>query len=780
LFHLNTLAQAVLPTFQEYLSELKGSGEFRSKNLCRGIENVMKSVKTILFVENDAVALTMYQKRLQREGFYVEIAEDGIAALKVLSEITPDIVILDLMLPKFSGRDVFDYMRADKQFGKVPVIIFSNAPKSEWPQNIEDSPTRALPKSEANFSSLLALVREMTAAAPAPEITTPAMAQAVAVGASGATEAQAGIASLPELEPIVVQVADNSTLTIGGLDAANESSPAQTVEQFLEYATAEMTVLREYCLGFIKGPATDAGRSNLSSLSQRLHAFNIGAQKSNCARLALLAGAWEALIAEIVRKPSTTSPSILQTLAQAADCLRILLTTGSAGSMEPLPKAKVLSVDDDEICNHVAEAALEKANMQADSVMDAKAALEMLTQNDYDMVLLDINMPGYTGFELCEKLRALPHHQKTPVIFVTAYNNFENRKQSVLSGGGDLIAKPVSPLELALKVTIHLLKAPPKTVTASTAQAKPEPALVWKEPTDKVLHDTEIRKKAAAAGAPAPTMVSSTTETRTAQPEAVPATNGSAKEPAPKLALKPEALKDLAAALKPSNTAPAPAVEKPAVKPVQPVEAKSETKPEAKPEPKPEPKLEVKPEVKLEVKPEAKIEAKPEVKLEAKPAAKVEPKLEVKPAAKLEIKTEPKTEPKPVVESVASPRPLPEKEKALSSEPPRINQPAAPPSAASSKPSKPMNKEINQQFETLVLDVAHIIFGDNAPEINVRLVRMAMEQVWANRANLQSIDSIAREIARIIFGEQNASDLNVRLVRMALERSNSIALFKAA
>ena len=91
-----------------------------------------------------------------------------------------------------------------------------------------------------------------------------------------------------------------------------------------------------------------------------------------------------------------------------------------------------------------------------------------------------------------------------------------------------------------------------------------------------------------------------------------------------------------------------------------------------------------------------------------------------------------------------------------------------------------MTKETNQQFETLVLDVANIIFGDNAPDINVRLVRMALEQVWQNRANLESVDSVAREIARIIFGENSASDLNTRLVRMALERSNSISLFKAA
>ena len=133
----------------------------------------MKSVTTVLFVENDAVALTMYQKRLQREGFHVETADDGIAALKVLSEMTPDIVVLDMMLPKFSGRDVFDYMRADEQFRRIPVVIFSNAPKTDWPADIESTPTKALPKSEANFASLMQLIREMTAAAQSTAATPP-------------------------------------------------------------------------------------------------------------------------------------------------------------------------------------------------------------------------------------------------------------------------------------------------------------------------------------------------------------------------------------------------------------------------------------------------------------------------------------------------------------------------------------------------------------------------------------------------------------------------------
>src|SRR6185437_1222606 len=363
----------------------------------------MKSVTTVLFVENDAVALTMYQKRLQREGFHVEIAEDGIAALKVLSEMTPDIVILDLMLPKFSGRDVFDYMRADAQFKDVPVILFSNAAKSDWPKDTESSPTRALPKSDANFTALLDLIREMTSAIKVP-------------AAASSAEASANP------EPSALKMT-GATATAGtGNGAMHDSSAVQNAAQFLEYAVADMTVLREHCLTFIKAPNTDAGRSNLSMLKQRLQTLSHGAEKTGCERLSRLASAWEALLAEIERKPAMASPSILQTLAQAADCLRILLNNNTVSPMEPLPKAKVLSVDDDEICNDVAVSALERANMGADSTLDANTALEMLKQNNYDLVLLDINMPGLTGFELCEKLRALPQHEKTPVIFVTAFN----------------------------------------------------------------------------------------------------------------------------------------------------------------------------------------------------------------------------------------------------------------------------------------------------------------------------------------------------------------------
>jgi DNA-binding response OmpR family regulator len=68
-------------------------------------------------------------------------------------------------------------------------------------------------------------------------------------------------------------------------------------------------------------------------------------------------------------------------------------------------------------------------------------------------------MPGMTGFELCAKLRALPQHKKTPVVFVTSLNDFENRTNSTMAGGNDFIGKPFLFIELTVKALIHVMKA---------------------------------------------------------------------------------------------------------------------------------------------------------------------------------------------------------------------------------------------------------------------------------------------------------------------------------
>jgi len=81
--------------------------------------------KTVVFVEDNPVVLMAYQNRLQREGYHVIPATDGLQAMKVLSESVPDLVVLDLMLPKFNGMEILKFISANPRYQTVPIIILS-------------------------------------------------------------------------------------------------------------------------------------------------------------------------------------------------------------------------------------------------------------------------------------------------------------------------------------------------------------------------------------------------------------------------------------------------------------------------------------------------------------------------------------------------------------------------------------------------------------------------------------------------------------------------------
>jgi PAS domain S-box-containing protein len=143
-----------------------------------------------------------------------------------------------------------------------------------------------------------------------------------------------------------------------------------------------------------------------------------------------------------------------------------------------------LVVDDDRIGRLAVVKAIQRLGLSVREAGDAEAALACLREATADLIVLDVNMPGMSGFDLCVAIRALPGHKMTPVIFVTRLDDFESRSKSILVGGGELITKPFSFIELSLKALTHLLKGrlqrPPgigKTSLASeqtSAVAQPE------------------------------------------------------------------------------------------------------------------------------------------------------------------------------------------------------------------------------------------------------------------------------------------------------------------
>ena len=80
----------------------------------------------ILIVEDDRLVNKMYSEKLTRDGYETDVAENGALGLEKMKVNPPDLVILDIMMPKMNGIAVIDAMKKDTNLEKIPIIVLSN------------------------------------------------------------------------------------------------------------------------------------------------------------------------------------------------------------------------------------------------------------------------------------------------------------------------------------------------------------------------------------------------------------------------------------------------------------------------------------------------------------------------------------------------------------------------------------------------------------------------------------------------------------------------------
>ena len=93
---------------------------------CYNLIVMAGQTKTVLIVEDDVFLMSLLKNRMESEGFSVLAAKDGEEAIKVLKEIKPDLILLDIILPGRSGFEVLEEMKSDPQIQNSPVMIISN------------------------------------------------------------------------------------------------------------------------------------------------------------------------------------------------------------------------------------------------------------------------------------------------------------------------------------------------------------------------------------------------------------------------------------------------------------------------------------------------------------------------------------------------------------------------------------------------------------------------------------------------------------------------------
>ncbi|MEI6350311.1 MAG: response regulator [Verrucomicrobiota bacterium] len=361
-------------------------------------------VKKLLIIDDDAVVAQSYSVKLQSEGFETQIAFDGIEALDLLPKFLPDLIILDLMLPGMSGLEVLGAIRESARFSALPVIMLSNHYlEAGSSADIEAGLNRSLIKADTNLSTLVSVINEMFSA-------------------------NAGS------KPNPLQLARNVFC-----------------ERVLESIVPMQSALQALARAQVAAPEA------LDVIRSKSEALIAGAAELALTRISHLLSALAGLAQQLSETPVKSTLSTTRTLAGALDALNRLSTAGL--SAERLDAPLALVVEDELVSQEVVRAALERSRIRSVVVANGELALSLLEFNRFDIVFLDVTLPGINGYQVCTALRQLKAHQTTPVVFITGLKEFEARTQSALSGANDLIAKPVSIPELAVKALTHVVKA---------------------------------------------------------------------------------------------------------------------------------------------------------------------------------------------------------------------------------------------------------------------------------------------------------------------------------
>jgi two-component system, OmpR family, phosphate regulon response regulator OmpR len=132
-----------------------------------------------------------------------------------------------------------------------------------------------------------------------------------------------------------------------------------------------------------------------------------------------------------------------------------------AAEIEPDKKPHILVVDDDERLRELLRRFLEENGFLVTTAVDAKDAREILKYLLYDLIVLDVMMPGEDGMALTADLKR--HGLSTPIFLLTALGEVESRISGLQAGADDYLPKPFEPRELLLRINAILRRvaAPP-------------------------------------------------------------------------------------------------------------------------------------------------------------------------------------------------------------------------------------------------------------------------------------------------------------------------------
>ena len=237
-----------------------------------------------------------------------------------------------------------------------------------------------------------------------------------------------------------------------------ELSPNELTQAFLTRASVQLEPLRDLIQSSFQTKNENAREGMLTDFYLRLNSFTPRGDTAKGHPAVQICVALEGLLKKLLQDPKHCTSSTLLTVATAVDLLIDLCAAGAKPALADFKPIRTLVVDDDPIARRAITSALQMPFEKPASADNGKAALALATEEPFDVIFLDVQMPGMDGFTTCLRIRETLQNRTTPVVFVTVHSDFKARSQSFVSGGSDLIAKPFLNAEIRVKALTYALR----------------------------------------------------------------------------------------------------------------------------------------------------------------------------------------------------------------------------------------------------------------------------------------------------------------------------------
>jgi len=116
----------------------------------------------------------------------------------------------------------------------------------------------------------------------------------------------------------------------------------------------------------------------------------------------------------------------------------------------------IISADDDDLIRESLEDILVAKGFTVSTAANKEELFEIIEEKFPDLILLDVDFGGISGFKVCQELKNRPKMDMVPIIFITGFTNIDYRVRAFEVGGADYITKPFEPLEVLIRVQNHL------------------------------------------------------------------------------------------------------------------------------------------------------------------------------------------------------------------------------------------------------------------------------------------------------------------------------------